>query len=419
MKKQYFILLSILLTLVYSQELLDGIAAIVGENIILKSEVDQFARLNASQVGINPSKNIEAYNQLVGQSLNALIDENILLEQAKIETIEVKDREVESMLNQQIENIIYQAGSKENAEKILGNPLTKIKRDYRPIIKNRLIVEKLRNEKFSQINITRREIESFYDTFRDSIPEVPPTLDFSQILFHIKPGIKEENKARITADSLLDILRKGNDFSKLANKYSDDPASAAYGGDLGYIARGGFIKEFEEVAFSLQNNEISNVTKTEFGYHIIQLLDRKGENINVRHILIKPKISESNIESIENHIEYVRNLLITNKMFFDSAAVIYSDAPDAKTNKGRIHRIPKNQIQQQNFLSVLDTIKVGKISSVFKTDMGYHILKLNGIYDDSWTTIEQWALEYKKTQLYEEWLLKLRSKFNIEIRIGS
>ncbi|MCG2714984.1 MAG: peptidylprolyl isomerase [Candidatus Marinimicrobia bacterium] len=419
MKKRFFLLLSILLTLVYSQELLDGIAAIVGENIILKSEVDQFARLSASQIGINPSKNIETYNQLVQQSLNALIDENILLEQAKIETIEVKDREVESMLNQQIENIIYQAGSKENAEKILGNPLTKIKRDYRPIINNRLIVEKLRNEKFSQINITRREIEKFYNTFKDSIPEVPPTLDFSQILFHIKPGIKEENKARFTADSLLNILKQGGDFSKLANKYSDDPASAAYGGDLGYIVRGGFIKEFEEVAFSLQINEISNVIKTEFGYHIIQLLDRKGENINVRHILIKPEISDRNIESIENHIEYVRNLLITNKISFDSAAVIYSDAPDGKTNKGRIQRIPKNQIQQQNFLSVLDTIKTGRVSSVFKTDLGYHILKLNGVYDDSWTTIEKWALEYKKTQLYEEWLKELRSKFNIDMRIGS
>ena len=419
MKKRFFFLLFVLLTLVCSQELLDGIAAIVGENIILKSEVDQFARLSASQSGINPSENIETYNYLVQQSLNALIDENILLEQAKIETIEVKDREVESMLNQQIESMIYQAGSKENAEKILGNPLTKIKRDYRPIIKNRLIVEKLRNEKFSQINITRREIENFYNTFKDSIPEVPPTLDFSQILFHIKPGIKEENISRFTADSLLDILRKGGDFSKLANKYSDDPASAAYGGDLGYIARGGFIKEFEEVAFSLQNNEISSVIKTDFGYHIIQLLDRKGENINVRHILIKPKISESNIESIEKHIEHVRSLLITNKISFDSAAVIYSDAPDAKTNKGRIHRIPKNQIQQQIFLSVLDTINVGMVSSVFKTEMGYHILKLNGVYDDSWITIEQWALEYKKTRLYEEWLQKLRSKFNIEMRIGS
>ncbi len=419
MKKRFFILLTALLTLVYSQELIDGIAAIVGENIILKSEIDQFARLSASQMGVNPSKNIETYNQLVQQSLNALIDENILLEQAKIETIEVKDREVESMLNQQIESMIYQAGSKENAEKILGNPLTKIKRDYRPIIKNRLIVEKLRNEKFSQINITRREIEKFYNTFKDSIPEIPPALDFSQVLFHIKPGIKEENKARFTADSLLNILKQGGDFSQLANKYSDDPASATYGGDLGYIVRGGFIKEFEEVAFSLQTNEISNVIKTEFGYHIIQLLDRKGENVNVRHILIKPKISDSNIESIENHIDYVRSLLITNEFTFDSAAVIYSDAPDVKTNRGRIQRIPKNQIQQQKFISVLDTIKTGKVSSVFKTDMGYHILKLNGVYDDSWTTIEQWALEYKKTQLYEEWLKELHLKFNIEIRIGS
>jgi len=402
----------------FSQELVDGIAAIVGENIILRSDVDQFARLTASQLGINPTKDIDSYNRLIKQSLNALIDENILLEQAKIETIEVKDRDIENMLNQQIENMIFQAGSKENAEKILGNTISKTKRYYRPMIKNRLITEKLRNEKFSKIHITRREVEDFYRTFKDSIPEIPPTLDFSQIFFKIKPGPIEENVAKHKSDSLYNVLINGGDFSELAQKYSDDPASAKYGGDLGFIARGGFIKEFEEVAFSLNKNEISKVVKTEFGYHIIQLLDRKGENINVRHVLIKPVVSEKNIKSIEQLANSVYKKLLNNEISFDSSAVLYSDDPDVKINKGRIQRISKNQIQQQEFLTVLDTIKIGDISSVFKTELGYHILKLNGLYDDSWATIEQWALEYKKSNLYEEWLRQLRSEFNIELKVS-
>ncbi|HCK99006.1 MAG TPA: hypothetical protein DHW42_02710 [Candidatus Marinimicrobia bacterium] len=402
----------------FSQEPVDGIAAIVGENIILKSDVDQFARLTASQMGINPTKDMDSYNKLLKQSLNALIDENVLLEQAKIETIEVKDRDVDNMLNQQIENMIFQAGSKENAEKILGNTISKTKRDYRPMIKNRLITEKLRNEKFSKIHITRREVDDFYKTFKDSIPEIPPTLDFSQIFFKIKPGFREENAAKHKADSLHNVLINGGDFSELAQKYSDDIASAKYGGDLGFIARGGFIKEFEEVAFSLDKNEISNVVKTEFGYHIIQLLDRKGENINVRHVLIKPVVSENNIKSIKQLADSVYENLITNKISFDSAAVLYSDDPDVKVNKGRIQRISKSQIQQQEFLAVLDTIKIGNISFVFKTELGYHILKLNGLYDDSWTTIEQWALEYKKSNLYEEWISQLRSEFNIELKVS-
>ena len=419
MKKIFFFSLAVLITYTsFSQDIIDGIAAIVGENIILKSEVDQFTRMNASQLGIDPSKDIEKYRQLMNQSLQSLIDEKIMLEQAKIETIEVKDREIDMALNQQIDNIVFQAGSEENAERMLGSPLNKIRRNYRPIIKNQLIVQKLRNEKFSMVSITRREVEEFYATHKDSLPEIPVSVDFSQILFKIKPGVKEKQKAKNLADSLYHVILSGGDFAELAGKYSEDPASAAYGGELGYISRGGFIKEFEEVAFSLKKNEISNVVKTEFGYHIIQLLDRKGESINVRHILIKPKISEKNIKEQTALMDSVRNLLITHQLSFDSAAVLFSDDPDVKTNKGRIQRILKNQIQQPEFLAVLDTISVGKISQIFSTDFGYHIIRLNNVYDDSWTLIKNWALEYKKSQLYDEWINDLRSKFNIELRIG-
>lgn len=419
MRKIFTILILTCIPLIYAQEIIDGIAAIVGENIILKSEVDQFVQFNASQLRIDPRRDPEAYQQLVNQSLQSLIDEKILLEQAKIETIEVKDREVEAMLEQQIENIIFQAGSKENAEEILGSPINKIRRDYRPLIKNRLIVEKLRNEMFSKVNITRREVENFYNTFKDSLPEIPPSYDFSQILFKIKPGSKEENRAKSLADSLYNLLKNKNaGFSELAKKYSQDPASAYDGGDLGYISRGGFIKEFEEVAFSLNINDISEVVKTEFGYHIIKLIDRKGENIRVSHILIKPEISDENIDSLINKITYVRNMLITEEMTFDSAAILYSDDPDVKINKGRIPRILKSQIQQREFLSVLDTLQIGKISQIFSTDMGYHILKLNNVFTDTWSVIEKWALEYKKSTLYDEWIEELRSKFNIELRIG-
>lgn len=398
-----------------AQDLIDGIAAIVGENVILKSEVDQFARLNASQLRIDPAKDTEKYLELLKRSLDALIDENILLEQAKIETIEVKDRDVENTLNQQIENMIAQAGSKEAAEQILGSSITKIKRDYRSVIKNRLIVEKLRSEKFQKTTVSRREIDAFYQTYRDSLPEIPPTLDFSHILFLIKPGQTEEDNAVHLGDSLLAALKSGEDFSELAKKYSDDQASAVFGGDLGYIKRGGFIKEFEEVAFSLQPNEISGLIKTDFGYHIIQTIDRKGENINVRHILIKPKVSEENTLQSKVFADSVYNL-IEQGLTFDTAAVWYSSDPDAKITKGRIRRIPKNQIQQTEFITVLDSLKSGQTSPIFQTAMGFHVLRLNAVYDDTWTTLEQWGLEYKKNQLYREWIDKLRSQFFIDIK---
>lgn len=417
--KNSLILLILLTNIGFSQDLVDGVAAIIGENVILKSEVDQFTRLYASQLGIDPRYDSRGYEQLTKQSLNALIDENILLGQAKIETIEVKDRDVENMLNQQIDHIIAQVGSKEEVEKMFGSPMQKIKRDYRQIIRNQLITEKLKNEKFGKVTVTRREVKEFYQTYRDSIPDIPPTIDFSQILFKLKPGAIEETTAKEKADSILILLNQGSNFENLAIEYSDDRASAPYGGDLGFISRGDFIKDFEEIAFSLEKGQISDVVKTEFGYHIIQLIDRKGENINVRHILIKPKISNENIRSVFYLADSVHTLLENHFIDFDSAAVLFSDDPDVKNNRGKIQRIPKNQIKQLEFLTILDTLKVGDVSSVFQTDLGYHIIKLDASHDDSWITLEQWTLEYKKSKLYEHWISELRTKFNIELKLNN
>lgn len=410
----FFLLLLVLLT--HTQELIDGIVAIVGDNVILRSDLEQFARMNASQMKIDPIRDQDKYIEIVNKSLNVLIEENILLEEAKIETIEVKDRDVENMLNNQIQEMITQAGSRERAEEMLGSPISKIKRDYRPIIKKRLIVETLRSEKFKNITVSRREVNDFYNVFKDSLPEVPPSLDFSHILIDISPGEKEENEAKEKADSILNLLKSGEDFGRLARLYSNDPGSAAEDGNLGYINRGGFIKSFEKVAFSLHKGEISDIVKTDFGYHIIQQVDRKGEKINVRHILIIPKISDQNILDSEKLSNDIHQNIINGSITFDSAAVRYSDDKDSKTNKGRIERIPKNQIQNPAFLSVLDNLEVGQLSSVFKTDLGFHILKLNNVYDDTWVIIEQWALEYKKSELYQKWIDDLKSQFFIDIK---
>lgn len=416
MIKQSIFSLLLLVFLTHSQELIDGIVAIVGDNAILRSDLEQFARINASQMKIDPIRDQDKYIELVNKSLNVLIEENILLEEAKIESIEVKDRDVENMLENQIQEMITQAGSRERAEEMLGSPIFKIKRDYRPIIKKRLIVETLRSEKFKNITVSRREVNDFYNVFKDSLPEVPPSLDFSHILIDISPGEKEENEAKEKADSILNLLKSSEDFGKLARLYSNDPGSAAEGGNLGYINRGGFIKSFEKVAFSLHKGEISDIVKTDFGYHIIQQVDRKGEKINVRHILIIPKISDQNILDSEKLSYDIHQSIINGSITFDSAAVRYSDDKDSKTNKGRIERIPKNQIQNPVFLSVLDNLEVGQLSSVFKTDLGFHILKLNNVYDDTWVIIEQWALEYKKSKLYQKWIDDLKSQFYIDIK---
>jgi peptidyl-prolyl cis-trans isomerase SurA len=276
----------------------------------------------------------------------------------------------------------------------------------------------MRSEKFSKVTVTRPEVEAFYQTYKDSIPPIPPSLDFSAILFKVTPGPEEEMAAKKLIDSLYTLLKNGYDFEYLAKNYSEDEASAPYGGDLGYIKRGAFIKSFEEVAFSLSPGEISDVIKTDFGYHIIQMVDRKGESIRVRHILIKIKVSDKNYEDRYRFADSIRTMIINNEISFDSAVVKYSDEPNAKSTLGRIRRIPLNQIQNTDFINVLSNMKVGDISPVFESSPGYYILKLNNVYDDSWPTIERFALEFKKNQLYQEWLNKLKEDIFIDIKVN-
>ena len=418
MKIKLFLGIIFFATTLFAQTLIDGIAAIVGENIILVSEVDQVARITASQMNIDPNRDVAKFNNIKRQVLNSLIDENVILEQARIETVEVKDRDVENAINQRLDMLVEQVGSVENLELLMGSPISKIKKDYRPIFKNQLIVEKMRSEKFSKVTVTRPEVEAFYQTYKDSIPPIPPSLDFSAILFKVSPGPEEEMAAKKLIDSLYTLLKNGYDFEYLAKNYSEDEASAPYGGDLGYIKRGAFIKSFEEVAFSLSPGEISDVIKTDFGYHIIQMVDRKGESIRVRHILIKIKVSDKNFEDRYRFADSIRTMIINNEISFDSAVVKYSDEPNAKSTLGRIRRIPLNQIQNTDFINVLSNMKVGDISPVFESSPGYYILKLNNVYDDSWPTIERYALEFKKNQLYQEWLNKLKEDIFIDIKVN-
>jgi peptidyl-prolyl cis-trans isomerase SurA len=417
MIKKTILAIPFLFNILFSQTIVDGIAAIVGNNIILLSEVEQVARISASQMNINPYRDTLAFNVIKRNILNSLIDENVLLEQARIETVEVKDRDVENALEQRINTLVEQAGSIENAEMLMGSSINKIKKDYRPIFKNQLIVEKLKSEKFSKVTVSRPEIQDFYETYKDSIPPIPPSLDFSGILFKITPGEAEDKAARQLIDSLHNALQNGSDFGLLAKQFSDDEASAQYGGDLGFIKRGSFIKSFEEVAFSLRPGEISDIVKTDFGYHIIQMLDRKGESINVRHILIKVNLSEQNFDEHYYFADSIRKKILSGEISFDTAVVMFSDEPNAKTTLGRLRRIPQNQIENTDFINILSSLKIGEVSSVFETSSGYYILKLNNVYDDTWITVEKYALEFKKNQLYIEWLEKLKMNIFIDRKV--
>jgi len=414
--KKRLVITFLIAFLCFGQEIIDGIAAIVGEHVILKSDVEQYARMTANQFRINPYSQKEKFLELKDRALQNLIDEKILLEQAKIESIEVKDRNVEQMLEQQMQGMVNQAGGEDKVIEIMGKSLSEVKKEYRDIVRNRLIVQNLQQTKFMDVTITRKEVEKFKEQYKDSIPEVPPSMDFGHILFKPKVSEDETSVAKLLIDSLYEEVKKGSDFGQLAMEYSQDFVSAKQGGELGFIARGNLVKSFEEAAFKLEPGEISEVVKSVFGYHFIQMIERKGEKINVRHILIKEEISDKNVDTARELALKVYDDIKAGTITFDSAAVKYSDDVDLEKTKGRIRRIPKNQIENQEFVKVLEKLEKSEMSEVFKTDQGFHIIRLNNIYDDTYITLENWAKEMKKQEFYENWVENLRNNFTIEIR---
>lgn len=408
---------------IYSQQVLDKIVAIVDDDIILQSDLIQFSLNLAFQMRIDPRIETQKFEKLQQQVLENIINQKILLAKAEEDTVEVSEREVDNVLDSQINKMIEQLGSVEKLEEYLGAPLKKIKRDFRDEVRDNLKVESLKAQKIQKIQISRREVEHFYKTMKDSLPDLKETVDISHILLEIKPGVKAEKEARRRIQEIAEKLKQGADFVELAKKYSEDQGSKSRGGELGFFQRGEFIKEFEEVAFSLQPGELSDIVQTEHGFHIIQMIERRGEKINVRHILIRLAITRDDELAAKQKINEIRRLLDDPQNDFAQLAQKYSDDETSKEQGGHLGQFAVEELQEKEFKKVIATLKEGEISQPFKTRFGWHILKLNSrqearklSIDEDWEQIEKWALNIKQQKQLNKWLGELKKETFIDIK---
>ncbi len=265
-----FLALVLVFTTSYAQEELDKIVAVVDDNIILKSELQQFAYSFAIQNKIDPLKDQDRFNMILQRTLDDMIIQKVLFVKAKEDSVEVSDSQISSVLENQINDMIAQLGSEEKVEEYFGSSLRQIRREFRDEVEERLLVQKLRETKSFETQISRREIEQFYSTFRDSLPELKEAVRISHILVKVEPSEEAVAVATKKAEEILARIEKGEDFGELAKQFSDDPGSAARNGDLGLVKRGEFVKEFEEVAFNLEPGEMSGIVQSQFGLHIIK-----------------------------------------------------------------------------------------------------------------------------------------------------
>ena len=404
-------------------QVVDGIAAVVGDEIILKSEVDQFAQTQALRMRIDPTRNPNRYESIWRRTLKTLVDQKILLDRAELDSIEISDREIDEALENQIEGIIQRAGSREKVEEIIGYSINRLRRNYREEIRKQKLVDRVQQLKFNDLSVNRREVEEFFAEYSDSLPELKPAVRLSHIMIEVVAGSDADSNAYQKADSLLGLLKDGSDFGDIALKYSDDTNSAANGGELGFMKRGTLVPEFEEASYSLLPGSMSKIVKTEFGYHIIKMIERRGDKINVMHILIMAKTSTSDDVRVVSLLSEIREKINSGDSF-ENMAVEYSDDPEVDLNEGDLVWLDLSSLNIPQFASVLDTLQVGNISAPFKTDFGYHIVKKVEYREggplslkNNWYEIEAMVIRNKRLKVYDEWLNSIRNEVYIDIKM--
>jgi len=407
---------------VFAQQLVEGIAAVVGKEIILKTELDQFVQNYILQNRLNITPESPEYQKLRKQMLESLIEQKVLLAKAEADTITVDDQMLDQRVNERMNYMIQQAGSKDKLEQIFGSPLNQIRKDTRKILKEQMLVEQVRAKKFQGMKVSRREVEEFYATYKDSLPERPATVDISHILMQVKPSEKAQMAAYDKAEKILKELKAGASFEELARKYSEDPASAKRGGDLGFTQRGDLVPEYENVAFNLKNGEISGIVQTQFGFHIIQLIERRGERIHTRHILIRVQPTRKDEQRVIQKLDSIRQVILDGKATFEEMALKYSDDQNVKKDHGHLGTFELDKLQIPQFKAVISRLKPGEISRPFKTEYGYHIVRLNAFapahklnLKDDWEELEKYALNFKMQREYKEWLDDLKKHIYIKI----
>jgi len=421
--KIFSILILIVGSLLAQTTVIDKVVAVIDNEIILQSELDFQAAVYASQRGMDP-KSPELRNQI----LNAMIDEKLVYAQAELDSIVVTDAEVAQRIEYQISVLKQQYGSEASIETMYGMSLEKIKRELRDDVRKNLMVQRLREKNFAPVEASRREVEEFYQTYKDSLGMIPEKLRIYHIFRNPKTTDKVKVQYRDFAQAVLDSIKQGASFEEMAKKYSEDPGSKAYGGDLGFVKKGVFYPQFEAAAFALEVGQMSDVVETPVGYHIIELLERRGESIRTRHILFKFKTDEgADLEAIEFLTE-LRDSVVKEVNTFQYYAKRYSEDKETAPFSGDLGTFYINQLDK-NLLDVVSKLKQGEISFPKRIDYGqgiygYHIVYLQSrvpqhpaSLEEDYAELKRLADEYKKQKQYETWVASLRDKIYWEVRL--
>lgn len=414
-------------TLSYAQITVDGIAGVVGNHIVLTSDVEQ-------QLLQYQAQGLEIDSMVRAQVFEDLLFQKLMLHQAELDSIEVTDNEVLNEVDSRLNNFILQLGGEEQLESYFDKKIYEIKEEMYEPIENSLIIQRVRYGITSNVKITPSEVRSFFNTIPvDSLPDVNEELEIAQILKLPPPSDDAIAETKKKLEKLKDRISKGESFGTLAILYSEDPGSSRNGGLYSSIKRGMFVKEFEAVMFSLQEGEVSEVFKTEYGYHIAMLEERRDSEVDVRHILMSPKISPIDLNNAKELLVTLRDSVLNGDLTFEKAASTYSDDKMTKFNGGKLINMNTGTSKfeaaemEQAISMAVESLEVGDISEpvYLKMEDGREAYRMFMLVNrkeahqinliDDYTKIKDLALESKKEHTIQKWIDEALEKTYVNV----
>lgn len=421
-------------------QVIDKVVAVVGKNIILQSDVEN------QYMQYRMQGNIEGSGSAMRCAiLEELLFQKLMLNQAEMDSLTVSDGEVDAEMSRRISDLLGRAGSQEKLESIFNKTMSEIKNELRRIVKEKMLQDQVRAEIQKGVVVTPAEVKAFYHSMpQDSIPMVGTEYEIMQIVK--RPPISIDEKLAVK-DQLYQIRRRILDgessFSTMAILYSEDKGSATKGGELGFTGRGEFAPEFEATAFNLRDGEISEVIETQFGFHIVQLIERRGDYVNCRHILMTTKVPVEALEKAQHELDSAAMLIRNGELTFEEACKKFSD-DDSKTNGGYIvnpmaggYRIGIEEIQGleeypgygefKNLAFVISKLDEGVVSDpvpMVTNDNkdAFRLVMVKKIHDahkanleDDYWRIQNWALNQKNQDVIKNWIRNKAKKAFIRV----
>lgn len=411
-------------------QVIDEVVAVVGDNYILRSDIEKEFETLKEQMGkdfVHDSLRVDILDQLISKKL--------LLYKAQLDSVEVGDDQVDAKIDEKLAYILGHFGGDEKAlEKYLGMTVPEFKAKTRSKMREQILIQQMQQQIISEVKVSPAEVRKFFQEMeKDSLPPVPAEVEIGQIMINPKVSDVAWEFAKMEAQNLRSRLIEGEDFCFLARSYSDDPGSSGKCGELGFFKRGKMVPEFEAAAFRLEKDSFSQIIRSQFGYHILQLLDRRGESVNVRHILITPELLPEDNYAARQKLDSIRTAVLEGRIMFGEAAQLHSEDEYTSSKGGKMMdyttgetRIPVGNLDKDVFLKIKD-LKVGEISQVYSVtgqdgSQSYMIYLLISetpphlpSLETDYLKIQTAALERKKANALEDWVKKSKELYYIHI----